>query len=118
MNYPFLEYDMKKVYVLTIQSLNSYINDINDTEDKDEFTELVECVEDFSIIKDFLIERFSAYDIEYNNSNNLKPQKQFRHALFPIPFIRVSYDVVTFKREDGNYVAYYKEDYIRTSLFE
>lgn len=106
---------MKKVYVLTMQSLNSYIND---TEDKDEFTELVECVEDFSIIKDFLIERFSAYDIEYTNSNNLKPQKQFSHALFPIPFIRVSYDVVTFKCGDGNYVAYYKEDYIRKSLFE
>ena len=107
---------MKKVYVLIIQSLDSYIND---TKDENEFTELVEHIEDFSIVKDFLIDRFSACDIEYTNSNNLKPQKQFGHSLFQIQFIRSSWDIVTFKNGYGNnYVAYYKEDYIRESLFE
>ena len=79
-------------------------------------------------IKEFLIKSFNATDFNLTTSNRILydrtgdiPSTELpNYSPFSFHYIVRDYDVISFKipKEEGSYLAYYKEDLVSESLLE
>lgn len=114
MNYPFLEYDMNKYFILKVKTLQQYQHGIETPSSEHIIKEKPSNLNLYQL-EDFLINNYGGHSFILTNSKKMALYKEDELFYEPIP----EYDIIQFKRyTDEIYVAYYKEDYIRKSLFE
>ena len=92
------------------------------------FEVAVSKLEEDNVIKEFLIKSFNATDfnlttanrILYDRTGDIPSTELPNYSPFSFHYIVRDHDIISFKipKEEGSYLAYYKEDHVSESLLE
>lgn len=92
------------------------------------FEVAVSKLEEDAVVKEFLIKSFNATDfnlttanrILYDRTGDIPSTELPNYSPFSFHYIVRDHDVISFKipKEEGSYLAYYKEDLVSESLLE